>query len=178
MTDPATRQPDPGPLLAIMAHPEDAELWGRGLCRRPGGAGSAGPSRSFPQAHPSRHLIIAVAPWGRSNRRDLAAWALGLSDADTVWVLPVGDAATPGGEPPDSGSQLARQIRLHGVPAYVAAPGTHLPDLLPRARTSRPLLIATAGYDASMPAFTQLHAAAITAFASQPAPGAPAPASH
>jgi UDP-N-acetylmuramate-alanine ligase len=144
--------------------------------RQPGQAAAL--IQALRQAYPGRHLIIAVAPWGRANRRDLPAWALGLSDADTVWVLPVGDAATPGGEPPDSDSQLARQIRLHGVPAYVTAPGTHLPDLLPRGRASLPLLIATAGYDASVPAFTQLHDAAITAFASQPPPGTPTPAAH
>jgi UDP-N-acetylmuramate--alanine ligase len=123
------------------------------------------------QAHPGRHLILAVSPWGRANRRDLPAWALGLSDADTVWVLPVGDAATPDGESPDADSQLARQIRLHGVPAYVITAATQLPDLLPQPRMNQPLLIATAGYDASLPAFTHLHGDAITAFAAEPAPG-------
>jgi UDP-N-acetylmuramate--alanine ligase len=144
--------------------------------RQPGQAAAL--IQALRQAYPDRHVIVAVAPWGRANRRDLPAWALGLSDADTVWVLPVGEAAAPGGEPPDSGSQLARQIRLHGVPAYVITPGTHLPGLLPQPRASRPLLIATAGYDASLPAFTQLHDDAITAFAATPAHSALTPAAR
>lgn len=81
------------------------------------------------QAHPDRHLVVAVAPWGTKNRRDLAAWALGLAEAETAWVLPVGDAAVPGGETPDADARLAELIRLEGTPAYTITLGGPLPLL-------------------------------------------------
>ncbi|MFD8263291.1 hypothetical protein ACFV19_31280 [Streptomyces griseoluteus] len=120
------------------------------------------------QAHPDRHLVIAVAPWGRKYQRDLAAWALGLSEADTVWVLPVGDAAVPGGEAPDADVRLAELIRLEGTPAYTVHPGDELP--LPDGRRAGPVLVATVGYDASLETFSALHDQAVRVFGAEPAP--------
>ncbi|MFE2910613.1 glutamate ligase domain-containing protein [Kitasatospora indigofera] len=117
------------------------------------------------QAHPGRHLVLAVAPWGTRNKRDLDAWAPALAEADTVWVLPVGPAAVPGGEDPDADVRLANLIRLDGTPAYVATPGVPLRQLLPAGRQPGPLLVTTAGYDASLTAFTGLHDQVIGTFA-------------
>jgi hypothetical protein len=134
--------------------------------RQPGQAAAL--LQALRQAHPERHLVIAVAPWGRKNQRDLAAWALGLSEADTVWVLPVGDAAGPGGEAPDADVRLAELIRLEGTPAYTIRPGEELP--LPPHRNTEPVLVATAGYDASLEVFSALHDQTISAFGAEPAP--------
>ncbi|GAA1108103.1 Mur ligase domain-containing protein [Nocardiopsis metallicus] len=117
------------------------------------------------QAHPDRHLVIAVAPWGRKNQRDLPAWALGLHEADTVWVLPVGEAAVPGGEVADADKRLAELIRLEGTPAYTVQPSGLLP--LPEDRSADRVLVATAGYDASLAAFSTLHDQVITAFGTE-----------
>jgi UDP-N-acetylmuramate-alanine ligase len=136
--------------------------------RQPGQAAAL--LQALRQAHPDRHIVIAVAPWGTKNQRDLAAWALGLSEADTVWVLPVGDATAPGGEAPDADVRLAELIRLEGTPAYAIRPGGQLP--LPDDRTAGPVLIATAGYDASLETFSTLHDQAVTAFGAEPAPTA------
>lgn len=134
--------------------------------RQPGQAAAL--LQALRQAHPDRHLVIAVAPWGRKNQRDLAAWALGLSEADTVWVLPVGDAAVPGGEAPDADTRLAELIRLEGTPAYTVRPGGTLP--LPPDRRADGLVVATAGYDASLTAFSALHDQTIAAFGAETAP--------
>jgi hypothetical protein len=112
-------------------------------------------------------LVIAVAPWGRKNRRDLGAWALGLSEADTVWVLPVGDAAVPGGEAPDADARLADLIRLEGTPAYPVRPGGLMP--LPAGRATGPLVVATAGYDASLNVFSAMHDQVVRVFGAEPA---------
>ncbi|MGW1071557.1 Mur ligase domain-containing protein [Streptomyces sp. NPDC002537] len=132
--------------------------------RQPGQAAAL--LQALRQAHPERHLVIAVAPWGRKNQRDLATWALGLSEADTVWVLPVGDAAVPGGEAPDADVRLAELIRLQGTPAYAISPGGALP--LPESRVAGPVVIATAGYDASLKTFSALHDQAIAVFGAEP----------
>ncbi|WP_340375985.1 hypothetical protein U5640_12975 [Streptomyces sp. SS7] len=92
-----------------------------------------GQAAALLQAHPNRHLVITVAPWGRKNQRDLGAWALGLSEADTVWVLPVGDAAVP-----DADVRLTELIRLEGTPAYAIRPGGDLPLPPDRDRRLRP----------------------------------------
>jgi UDP-N-acetylmuramate-alanine ligase len=136
--------------------------------RQPGQAAAL--LQALRQAHPDRHLVIAVAPWGRKNQRDLAAWALGLSEADTVWVLPVADAAVPGGEAPDADVRLAELIRLEGTPAYTIHLGQGLP--LPPNRTAGPVLVATAGYDASLETFSALHDQTIRAFGAEPTPAA------
>ncbi|WP_335940667.1 Mur ligase domain-containing protein [Streptomyces sp. PTD5-9] len=128
--------------------------------RQPGQAAAL--LQALRQAHPDRHLVIAVAPWGRKNQRDVPAWALGLSEADTVWVLPVGDAAVPGGEAPDANVRLTELIRLEGTPAYAISAGGDLP--LPPDRDGKGLLVATAGYDASPAAFSALHDQAIAAY--------------
>ncbi|MEU6245690.1 Mur ligase domain-containing protein [Streptomyces sp. NPDC047024] len=134
--------------------------------RQPGQAAAL--LQALRQAHPDRHLVIAVAPWGRKNQRDLGAWALGLSEADTVWVLPVGDAAVPGGEAPDADVRLAELIRLEGTSAYTVRPGSDLP--LPTGRRADSLVVATAGYDASLKTFSVLHDQTIAAFGADPAP--------
>lgn len=135
--------------------------------RQPGQAAAL--LQAMRQAHPGRHLVIAVAPWGRKNKRDLPAWALGLSEADTVWVLPVGDAATPGGEAPDADTRLAELIRLEGTPAYTIRPGGELP--LPPRHTEA-LAVATAGYDASLTTFSSLHDQTIATFTADTTPAA------
>lgn len=134
--------------------------------RQPGQAAAL--LQALRQAHPDRHLVIAVAPWGHKNQRDLAAWALGLSEADTVWVLPVGDAAVPGGEVPDADIRLTDLIRLEGTPAYTIHLGEELP--LPSERTTGPVLVATAGYDANLEIFSALHDQTVTAFGADPSP--------
>ncbi|MCX4581285.1 Mur ligase family protein [Streptomyces sp. NBC_01571] len=136
--------------------------------RQPGQAAAL--LQALRQAHPDRHLVIAVAPWGRKNRRDLAAWALGLSEADTVWILPVGDAAVPGGEAPDADARLAELIRLEGTPAYTVRPDGDLP--LPAGPDTTALLVATAGYDGSLKTFSALHDQTIARFGADPAPAA------
>ncbi|MEV7869201.1 Mur ligase domain-containing protein [Streptomyces sp. NPDC088124] len=136
--------------------------------RQPGQAAAL--LQALRQAHPDRHLAIAVAPWGRKNQRDLAAWALGLSEADTVWVLPVGGTAVSGGEAPNADTRLAELIRLEGTAAYTVHPGGDLP--LPPDRHADGLVVATAGYDASLTTFSVLHDQTIAAFGANPAPAA------
>lgn len=118
------------------------------------------------QAYPGHHLVVCVCPWGTKNKRDLPAWALALAEADTVWTLPVGDAARPGGEDPDADERLVAELRLDAVPAYTLSPGDDPAQLLPVGRDpGRPLLIATAGYDANAAAFADVHTRAISVFA-------------
>lgn len=107
------------------------------------------------QAYPEHHLTVAVSPWGRLNRRDLPAWSLGLREADTVWVMPVGDAAD-GAERPDADTDLATLLRLAGTPAFTLHDFD--PAAAPGAPGDRPLLVATVGYDSSETQFTELRA--------------------
>jgi UDP-N-acetylmuramate-alanine ligase len=136
--------------------------------RQPGQAAAL--IQALRQAHPDRHLVIAVSPWGSKNPRDLAAWALGLSEADTVWVLPVGTTTRPETEAPGADVRLTDLIRLEGTAAYTVAPISPLPLPLPENRERDALVIATAGYDASLDTFSALHDRAIADFGTSPTP--------
>lgn len=115
------------------------------------------------QAHPDRTLVIAVAPWGRRNKRDLTAWPESLSGADAVWVLPVGDNATPGGEDPDADVRLTELLRRSGTVAHAIGNDMDLPI---SGDGAKGLVIATAGYDANAAEFATLHRQAINALGS------------
>ncbi|MBT2417998.1 hypothetical protein J7F01_08935 [Streptomyces sp. ISL-22] len=119
------------------------------------------------QAHPDRALVIAVSPWGRRNKRDLSAWPQALAGADGVWVLPVGDNAVPGGEDPDADIRLAEMLRASGTAAHVVGHDTDLTGTLLERRGGG-LVVATAGYDANVAQFSDLHQRAVTAFADEP----------
>ncbi len=109
------------------------------------------------QAWPDRVVHLLVSPWGTLNRRDLAAWAAGLSAADVVWVLPVGECATTAGgaEDPNAAGQLATLVRRRGRTAYAGADPQQLAEVVQADRAmDRAVVVAGMGYDANTGAFT------------------------
>ena len=96
------------------------------------------------QRHPHAHLVAVISPWGRLNRRDLDAWAFAGSYADTLVVLPVGEASISrgGAEIDNADEQLARAVRERGREALCIRTWADLPE------ATRATVYVTAGYDA------------------------------
>lgn len=105
------------------------------------------------QRHPRAHLVAVISPWGRLNRRDLDAWAVAGSYADTLVILPVGEAAVSrgGAEIDDADEQLARAVRKRGRDALSIRTWADLPE------ATGETVYVTAGYDAQYDLLSQAH---------------------
>ena len=105
------------------------------------------------QRHPHAHLVAVISPWGRLNRRDLDAWAFAGSYADTLVVLPVGEAAVSrgGAEIDDADEQLALAVRDRGREALSIQSWADLPE------ATGETVYVTAGYDAQYDLLSQAH---------------------
>ena len=105
------------------------------------------------QRHPNAHLVAIISPWGRLNRRDLTAWAAAGSSADTLVVLPVGEAgATSGGaELDDADERLVRAVEARDRIAQTLRAWGDLPH------ASGETVYVTAGYDAQYELFRGAH---------------------
>lgn len=121
------------------------------------------------QAHPGKRLHVLISPWGTRTKRDLMAWLAALTSADHVWVLPVGrNAADQDGiEDPNADRLLVGLLADLDVPGEVIDTPEPLLAALP---SVGPVVVATAGYDASLPEFTAFHQALATAFPATPRP--------
>jgi UDP-N-acetylmuramate-alanine ligase len=114
-------------------------------------------TQALRQAWPDSVVHLLVSPWGKRNARDLPAWAGGLSTADAVWVMPVGECATTAGgaEDPMAAEILASLIRQHGRPAHSDVTPERFAEAIAADRAAgRPVVVAGVGYDANTAAFT------------------------
>lgn len=105
------------------------------------------------QAHPAAQVIAVISPWGRLNRRNVEEWAQAGTHADTLVVLPVGEAAVSrgGAELDDADNQLVMAVRQRGTRALAITKWEALPDA--RGET----VYVTAGYDAQYEMFSGAH---------------------
>lgn len=96
------------------------------------------------QRHPRAHLVAVISPWGRMNRRDLGAWAAAGSCADSLVVLPVGEAGASrgGAELDDADERLVQAVRDRDRVAHTLNMWGDLPVAIDET------VYVTAGYDA------------------------------